>query len=380
MPEAPEGWYPNPANPTEELYWLGDRWSNARRPLAAPAAPPPPPAVLPVPAPTMRTSGGIAQPIVPNTPTVPGPAAVANATLPPAVPAKKPHDHGRSARIVGIVALTCAVIPGLSFIAFVPALGAITLGLISMIRTNNYAGKGLAGLIMGAVALLLSIIVSTAVIGSAATDDASSDEPIAAEEAIVAEPEPEPEATEEPKAEPTEEPDAEPAPQPAPLPEPVSGYGSYPDSQAQFVKIVEDSADAISAAETDLQRSQLLIARDQTLCTVPGVAGVVENWVGEVIDIGANGDGLAYITIEIAPTIVVQTWNNAFSDIGDNTLIGPDAPLFQTLVPMTEGTKVVFSGDFLSDDAVCVRGTNLTEVFYGSDPDFLVRFSNVAVQ
>jgi hypothetical protein len=76
----------------------------------------------------------------------------------------------------------------------------------------------------------------------------------------------------------------------------------------------------------------------------------------------------------------VQTWNNAISDMFDDTLIKPTAPFFQTLVPMTEGTKVRFSADFVTDDGSCVKGTNITETFYGSDPDFLVRYADVAAQ
>jgi hypothetical protein len=48
--------------------------------------------------------------------------------------------------------------------------------------------------------------------------------------------------------------------------------------------------------------------------------------------------------------------------------------------PDDEGTKVRFSADFVTDDGSCVKGTNITETFYGSDPDFLVRYADVAAQ
>jgi len=175
MPEAPEGWYTNPANPAEELYWLGDGWSNARRSVAGPNSSPAPREAPSTP--TMRTADGIHQPAVPI-----APAATATATMSPETPVKKLTDYGKRSLFVGIGALVFAVVPGLSFIAFVPALGAIIFALMAMVRSKNYKGKALAGLIMGAVALLLSMIVSTAAVGSPTADDASSNEPIAAEE------------------------------------------------------------------------------------------------------------------------------------------------------------------------------------------------------
>ena len=364
MSQAPEGWYPNPANPAEELYWLGDRWSNASRPVAGATAPSP--AAPPV-TPATRTAVGIGQPSVPTVPA----SATATATLTP-VPAREATECGKWALYLGLAAVVFALIPAVRWMVFIPVIAALIFGVMALVRPNDDRKRALAGMAIGAAAGLLAIVLAASS-AAADPDDASSDTPIAAEE-VVEEP------AVEPEPEPTEEPAVEPAPAPAPEPAPKPGYGTYPDAQAQFVQIVEDSAAAISAAETDLQRSQLLITRDQALCAVPGVAGVVDNWVGEVHDIGANGDGLAYVSIEIAPTILVKTWNNAFSDIGDDTLIGPNVPFFQTLIPMTEGTKVTFSGDFLNDDAVCVQGANLTEVFYGSDPDFLFRFSNVAAQ
>jgi len=134
----------------------------------------------------------------------------------------------------------------------------------------------------------------------------------------------------------------------------------------------------VLAASTDLQSSEVVRGRDASLCRVIG-GSHVENWVGTVHGIGANSDGYAYVEVEMPPTIVVQTWNNAFSDIGDETLIHPESPFFSTLVPMDEGTKVTFSGDFIAGDT-CVKKANLTQAFYGTDPNFIFRFSNIVAQ
>lgn len=108
--------------------------------------------------------------------------------------------------------------------------------------------------------------------------------------------------------------------------------------------------------------------------------GSMINWTGKIVEIGANNDGLAHVTIEIAEGLKVQTWNNAFSDSMDNTLIPPSAPFFGTLTSLSEGALVNFSADSVASDASCLKGTNMTDVFYAVDPNFLVRISDVSAQ
>jgi hypothetical protein len=156
-------------------------------------------------------------------------------------------------------------------------------------------------------------------------------------------------------------------------------YGVYPAAEAQFVNEVNTTETALGKASSSLQSASLISTRDAALCAaLPGNAAA--NWVGTIHDIGANGDGYAWVNIEIAPTIVVQTWNNDFSDLTDQTLIKPSQPFFAKLVPMKIGEKVVFSGAFLSSSSSCLEKENLTQTFYGLDPNFIIRFSNVAAQ
>jgi predicted transcriptional regulator len=102
------------------------------------------------------------------------------------------------------------------------------------------------------------------------------------------------------------------------------------------------------------------------------------NWTGVVRNVGANGEGKAYVEIEIADRIKVKTWNNALSDISDNTLIPTSSSFFDNLVSMNKGDLVTFSGTFLKSSNSCLKRSNLTETFYGISPEFIVRFSNVS--
>jgi hypothetical protein len=82
-------------------------------------------------------------------------------TPPPATPKS---GLTLAALIVGIVAIVCAIIPGLSFIAFLPALTALGLGIAGLVSKAPGRGKALTGVILGPIALVVAISVSLGVI------------------------------------------------------------------------------------------------------------------------------------------------------------------------------------------------------------------------
>lgn len=360
MADAPAGWYPNPANPSEEMYWQGTVWSNARRSVPN--------------APTDITAA--------STTLLAAPAALLAQTPSPMPPASSPITPGPKnklglwALVLGIIALVFAVVPGLSFIAFIPAIGAGVFGALGLLAKGKPHGKALSGTILGGVGLIVAISVSLATIAALpASQLAGADKPIPAAPESVPTKTAEPSAT----AKATQKPIATPKPSPATPPIAATPYGTYPANEAQFLNIFDGAKTAYVGAQTDLQRSQILANRATAMCALM-TGGHVDNWVGKIHDIGANNDGFAYVEVEIAPSVAVQTWNNAFSDTGDNTLIKPEQAFFQTLVPMKTGTKITFSGDFLQESGSCLKKANLTETFYGIDPNFIFRFSNVVAQ
>ena len=159
--------------------------------------------------------------------------------------------------------------------------------------------------------------------------------------------------------------------------EPAGGeFGDYPADQAAFVKIVEEAKGTIDAAETDLQESVALRARDKQLCALL-TGNKATNWTGIVNNVGANGEGKAYVYIEIADKVKVITWNNSFSDIIDDTLIPTSSKFFDKLVAMKKGDLVTFSATLLKSNNSCLKKGNLTEFFYGQRPEFIARFSDV---
>ena len=114
--------------------------------------------------------------------TTPEPVAPAAATPVDgaAVAVTKPSRLPLAALIVGIVAIVCAIIPGLSFVAFIPALTATGLGIGALVSKAPGRGKALAGLILGPVALLVAIVVSVGFIagGVRSTVDQAAPKPV----------------------------------------------------------------------------------------------------------------------------------------------------------------------------------------------------------
>lgn len=146
--------------------------------------------------------GGSAAPPPPLAPPVPPADAASTEPVAPAaasVAAAKPKSPvALWAMIAGIVAIVSAIIPGLSFVAWIPAVAAIALGVIALIKKTPRRGQALTGVVLGPIAWLVAIIVSVGLIAGFGNrvGDAVGDEPVAVDEApalVEEEPEPAPE-------------------------------------------------------------------------------------------------------------------------------------------------------------------------------------------
>lgn len=150
--------------------------------------------------------------------------------------------------------------------------------------------------------------------------------------------------------------------------EPVVQYSA--EQQALLSTVYQARAD-YEAAQTDLQRAQ--VVKNRTAALLAGGTSA-SAWSGTIKTVGANGEGKAYVEIEFGDHVAVQTWNNAVSDIYDDTLIPDSSPIYDALLGLTPGDAVTFSGEFLRD----FEATNVTEVFGIEDPQFLMKFTEIA--
>lgn len=156
------------------------------------------------------------------------------------------------------------------------------------------------------------------------------------------------------------------------------GPSEGPDDQRQFVSTFQSAIDDYNEASTELQAANALNVRDAELCTITS-QGQVDDWIGVVESVGANGDGKGVLAIKIAPDLVLKTWNNAFSDIGDGTLIEPSSDLFDKVLPLEGGETVRFSGRFVGGSNHCLKESRLTDRGRATDPDFIIKFRAVQV-
>jgi hypothetical protein len=96
-----------------------------------------------------------------------------------------------------------------------------------------------------------------------------------------------------------------------------------------------------------------------------------------VEDLGATSEGFAYLKVALARNITLETWNNEFSDLFDETLVERGSALYDTLLSLNEGQVVTFSGEFIGGDGACLDTKNLTEFFAMNRPEFIFRFTAI---
>jgi hypothetical protein len=152
-----------------------------------------------------------------------------------------------------------------------------------------------------------------------------------------------------------------------------------PNDQTAFIQIVQKAQKANFTAENDMQKGGVRANREKELCSTLASLSVTD-WVGDVYEVTSNSDGKGVLTVTIAPDVYIKTWNNAVSDVLHNTLIEPNALLFNQASQLKEGQKVKFSGSFFretEDSVACLSESSLTLNGKISEPEFIFRFSDV---
>ncbi|WP_202627752.1 hypothetical protein [Cellulomonas sp. APG4] len=158
----------------------------------------------------------------------------------------------------------------------------------------------------------------------------------------------------------------------------VAAYGEQPALQKEFVAAVVAAQNAARDAANDLQRGAAKAERDQAICALLP-AKAVSGWTGKITEIDANGDGKGIFTVEVAEDVEIGTWNNAFSDFQDDTLVEPSSPVFTSGLSLEEGQLVRFSGTLVADSSDgCLRESSLTLRGGLESPSFIFRFSELA--
>ncbi|MFE5335351.1 DUF2510 domain-containing protein [Isoptericola sp. NPDC056573] len=343
-PTPPPGWYPDPQNPQSSRWWDGRSW---------------------------------------------GPSAAAAGAPAQGIPTHPAVVLGTGVFVLAIASLVFFWIPVLGLLL---AAGALAWSIVSLTR-NLRTWKVVSATVLSSVSLVLGVALMASLVGgnddpapaveSGSTTDegtpgaASDPEPSDPEPSEMVPTDPEDEAaggaSDAPRSSTSESDEQQKSESKGS--EDTATYGKQPRSEREFVAIVTDGFGTFDEADTDLQQSEAIRKRNEKICSEVG--STADGWTGVVADVGANGEGKAWVEIEVAPHVTVHTWNNALSDAFDDTLIAPGSSMFDNLVALQEGDTVTFSGEFVRDDDACVQTTNVTQYFSGIDPQFLMRFSAV---
>ena len=101
------------------------------------------------------------------------------------------------------------------------------------------------------------------------------------------------------------------------------------------------------------------------------------NWAGKIEEIDSVGDEYAYVSISVCKNVTIKTWNNEFSDMMDKSLIHIDTELYEILLDLEKGNSVITSGSFTESDSDYFQETSITNKGSLSEPEYLVKFSNI---
>lgn len=83
----------------------------------------------------------------------------------------KGNGFGTTALVLGIVAIVFAIIPILGFVAFILGPLALIFGIIGLTRKYTKKGTSIAGVVLGALAIIVAIIVTSLLAGAANSVD-----------------------------------------------------------------------------------------------------------------------------------------------------------------------------------------------------------------
>jgi hypothetical protein len=226
--------------------------------------------------------------------------------------------------------MVVAIIPVLSFVAFVPALTAVGLGIAALVK-RAAKGKALTGLILGAVAFFLAFAVSVATIGAIGAVGDSARVPLVGDEAAAPAPSAQADdgSVEDPAGGPAEEADEpEAVEQPPAVPDDKTYQGSG-DSVVE-IELPDGSGQAAVATIAHQGSSNFAVwALDSNMAQQDLLVNVIGNYQGTVLfNLSGNDTTSLEITADGAWSVTVRSLlsleefdGSPVSGSGDDVLI-----------------------------------------------------------
>jgi hypothetical protein len=126
---------------------------------------------------------------------------------------------------------------------------------------------------------------------------------------------------------------------------------ALPQTQQQFIDVVQDFKSQYNKASNELQKSSIAKKRLDSLLNVLQKSKDktnIQGWVGRIKTLSTTGEGNAHIAIKLEGSrdIVLSTWNNELSDIPFGSLVKSGTAVYEKIAQLAEGDTVQFSGSF----------------------------------
>jgi hypothetical protein len=153
---------------------------------------------------------------------------------------------------------------------------------------------------------------------------------------------------------------------------------AIPADEAKFIDAVRSSQTEYNAAANDMAKGAARATRRNGICQALQSGMAVNDWIGTIKMLSSNGDGKGVLYISVADDVVIGTWNNALSDIGDETLLDQNSTVFKAASAMKERDKVGFSGTFIPSDVDCAKESSMTLEGSMTSPAFIFRFASIS--
>lgn len=143
-----------------------------------------------------------------------------------------------------------------------------------------------------------------------------------------------------------------------------------PEREKKLIQTVEQTRQSFAAARTPEQRQQVRL--DWQIATTRFAHEQYEEkgWVGFVRMNRITRDGEAALSLEIAPGILISTFQNRDADPEGKSLIGAHSPLYEQVNALTIGEPVQF-------DAVLLLGRISTDEEMVNRPELIARFTKL---
>jgi len=133
-----------------------------------------------------------------------------------------------------------------------------------------------------------------------------------------------------------------------------------PHQEQDYLAIIDKARQQFAAGKSADARRNARLGLQIKVHEFMGLTHSAEDWIGIYKDNKRAENGDRSIEIEIAPGVILTTWDNSYVDANYRTMVRPRSSLARTLDGLSIGDAVRFSADLIgevisTDDAMVLQ-------------------------